>query len=514
MKNKYIVLLFPKSGRYDQEITDLPLSLLFTCRVCLENGYEVEIIDQRVEDKWEKRLRECVKKDPLLVGISSMTGPPIYYSLQMATVLRETNPEIPIVWGGIHPSICPEQTLENEYVDFVIKGYGERALYQLAENLLHDKKDHSDVIALSYLQNGNVKSNPKDIITDWAEFSRVPYHLVDFSKYKRFNWDMSFSVLTSVACPAKCSFCYQGSYHANEKWSSMPEQHILDDIKEVFEKYPCTSISFIDSEFFVNMKRSKSLIYKIKEILPANNGKPYYFYFRGVRANDLKRMDDEFLTFLNGLGIVIFYVGVESVSPRLQKMLRKPINVDKLLNQNKRFSKYQNIRLGYNFMTGLPEEGSEDLEQNIKICYRLVSDNKLSFISGIAQFMPYPGTELYDYIVDKYNYVRPGNLVEWTSIDGDVMDKMERKWVNKELILTMELFNFIVNFLDYKIELYYKGFGLKNIMIRWAISIYRYIARFRFKHFIAFMPFELLIKKLVFLENRAIRNTVSEKGNL
>ena len=102
------------------------------------------------------------------------------------------------------------------------------------------------------------------------------------------------------------------------------------------------------------------------------------------------------------------------------------------------------------------------------------------------------------------------NKVDFVRIEHDILEK----WVNKELILTMELFNFIVNFLDYKIELYYKGFGLKNIMIRWAISIYRYIARFRFKHFIAFMPFELLIKKLVFLENRAIRNTVSEKGNL
>ncbi len=470
MKNKYIVLLFSKSGRYDQEITDLPLSLLFTCRVCLENGYVVEIIDQRVDSDWKRHLKECIKKDPLLVGISTMTGPTIYYSLQMAAVVKETNLDIPIVWGGIHPTICPEQTLENEYVDFVIKGYGERALYQLAENLLHEKKDYSNVTGLTYSQNGNVKSNPKDIIKDWGEFPRIPYHLVDFNKYKRFNWDMSFSILTSVACPAKCTFCYEGSFHFKEKWTTFPEKQILDDIKENFLKYPFTSLSFIDSEFFVDMKRSKSLIYKVKDILPKRE-KPYYVYFRGVRVADLSRMDDEFLAFLNDIGMVIFYVGVESVSQRLQKLLRKPINVEKLLIQNRRFSKYKNIRLGYNFMTGLPEEDREDLEQNIKICYRLVSENKLSFISGIAQFMPYPGTELYDYIVNKYNYLRPESLIEWSSVDGDIMDKMERKWVNKELILPMELFNFIVNFLDYKIELYYKGLSLKNTMIRLAISI-------------------------------------------
>jgi len=513
MKNKYIVLLFPKSGRYDQEINDLPLSLLFASRVCIENGYEIEIIDQRVDSDWEKDLKECAKKNPLLVGISSMTGPPIYYSLQMVAIVKEANPEIPIVWGGIHPTICPEQTLENEYVDFVIKGYGERALYQLAEKLLHDDKNYSKVVGLTYSHNGSIKSNPKDTITDWGEFPRIPYYLVDFNKYKRFSWDMSFSILTSVACPAKCTFCYEGSFHFKEKWTTFPEKQILDDIKENFSKYPFTSLSLIDSEFFVDMKRSKSLLYKLKDVLPRKE-QPYYFYFRGVRANDLYRMDDELLTFLDCLGIIIFYVGVESVSPRIQKLLRKPINVEKLLIQNRRFSKYKNIRLGYNFMTGIPEEGLEDLEQNIKICYRLVSENKLSFISGIAQFMPYPGTELYNYIVKKYNYLCPESLIEWSSIDGDVMDKMERKWVKKELIIPMELFNFIVNFLDYKIEMYYKGVSLKNIVIRLVISLYRHIARIRFKRFIALMPFELLIKKLVFLENNAISKTVSKKKNL
>ena len=513
MKNKYIVLLFSKSGRYDQEITDLPLSLLFTCRVCLENGYVVEIIDQRVDSDWKRHLKECIKKDPLLVGISTMTGPTIYYSLQMAAVVKETNLDIPIVWGGIHPTICPEQTLENEYVDFVIKGYGERALYQLAENLLHEKKDYSNVTGLTYSQNGNVKSNPKDIIKDWGEFPRIPYHLVDFNKYKRFNWDMSFSILTSVACPAKCTFCYEGSFHFKEKWTTFPEKQILDDIKGNFSKYSFTSLSFIDSEFFVDMKRSKSLILMIKDILPKRE-KPYYFYFRGVRANDLYRMDDKFLASLNDLGTVIFYVGVESVSPKIQKILRKPINVDKLLYQNKRFAKYKNINLGYNFMSGLPEEELQDLIENIKICYQLVTENPLSFVSGLAQFMPYPGTKLFDYIVEKYDYQYPAKLVQWSQWDSDMMEKTERTWVNKKLILPIELFSFIANFLDNKIDLYYKGYNFKNITIRLAISLYRSIARIRFKYFITFLPFELLIKKMIFLENSAVSNAVSKKESL
>ena len=64
-----------------------------------------------------------------------MTGPQIIRALETSKFLKGRYPDVPVVWGGIHPSLLPEQTLENPFVDIVVIGEGEATLLELVKTL-------------------------------------------------------------------------------------------------------------------------------------------------------------------------------------------------------------------------------------------------------------------------------------------------------------------------------------------------------------------------------------------
>ncbi|MCX5905562.1 MAG: hypothetical protein NTV89_19295, partial [Proteobacteria bacterium] len=82
---KEIILIQPKTGTFDMLGARLPLGLLSIAAIPYQRGYPVTIIDQRVESNWQQRLEEALKKDPLCVGITCMTGKQIHHALEAAT---------------------------------------------------------------------------------------------------------------------------------------------------------------------------------------------------------------------------------------------------------------------------------------------------------------------------------------------------------------------------------------------------------------------------------------------
>ena len=91
-------------------------------------GYAVKILDMRLES-----LKDFEIGKPLFVGISSIHGSQIRYGLEFARRVRTLDSSIPLVWGGVHPTLLPEQTVASEFVDIVVRGEGEKTLLELAD---------------------------------------------------------------------------------------------------------------------------------------------------------------------------------------------------------------------------------------------------------------------------------------------------------------------------------------------------------------------------------------------
>ena len=127
MKKK-VVLFQGKASSFDKKIKVAPLALLHISSLLFKNGFEIKIIsDVLYNDYIQEILKQC--QDSICLGITAMTGSQISEGLTVAKMVKNQYPELPIAWGGWHPSIMPESTVDNPNVDFVIIGQGERKFY-------------------------------------------------------------------------------------------------------------------------------------------------------------------------------------------------------------------------------------------------------------------------------------------------------------------------------------------------------------------------------------------------
>ena len=93
---------------------------------------------------------------PDIVGISFMTA-----NSSSAYILTElfktTNPGLPLIAGGVHPTLLPEEPLKKGF-DFVVKGEGEITIAELVK-ALDGNKNFETILSLSYIKNGEIKHN-------------------------------------------------------------------------------------------------------------------------------------------------------------------------------------------------------------------------------------------------------------------------------------------------------------------------------------------------------------------
>ena len=146
----HVVLVHPHPGPKDRDVHILPLGILYVAAPLVAQGYSVSAIDQRKDNDWRTTLKGLVTRPgTVCVGISTMTGPQIAHGLDMARVVREAAPDLPIVWGGVHPSLLPEQTAAHPLVDIACFGEGETVFPPLVEALARGR-DWKDLPGLAY----------------------------------------------------------------------------------------------------------------------------------------------------------------------------------------------------------------------------------------------------------------------------------------------------------------------------------------------------------------------------
>ncbi len=130
-----ILLIYPSFLYSDlsNNVIIMPLSLIYIATP-LKDLFDIRIIDQRVDKEWRNTLeRELRSGRTICAGISSMTGPQISGALEAASIIKKVSPAVPVVWGGVHPSLAPEQTIKDDRVDMIVLGDGEEPFRELVD---------------------------------------------------------------------------------------------------------------------------------------------------------------------------------------------------------------------------------------------------------------------------------------------------------------------------------------------------------------------------------------------
>jgi len=462
----------------------MPLSLLCVAAPLAAEGYTVRIIDQRKTEDWKSELAASVREgETICVGISSMTGHQIKAGIGIAKAVRKLSPALPIVWGGVHPSLLPEQTIESEWVDTVVIGEGEEAFLELVR-AIEKGSPLQEIEGIAFKEEGRTIFTRCRQPLNMNKMYPIPYHLLDVKSYlisPLRTIGRSLPVITSKGCPSRCGYCYNLQFN-HRLWKSMSPQRVVNNIKELVNSFGIDSVFLLDDNFFVNRKR----VEEIFELLDGESLK-INIHNANCRVDYLAGYDQEFLNMLHKGGVTQLFVGVESGSDKVLKKMKKDITVEQVLTVNQKL-KAAGILPVYSFMAGFAFEEVEEVKQTLGLMTRLIDEYPQALLYKLSLYMPYPGTELYDQCLSEAMSF-PENLEGWASFSYDrvnlnLMNGGRRKFLEKASLLS--------GFIDVKGKM-----NGGNSLLESMLALYSRLVRLRCqKRFFHFMPELYLVKQM------------------
>ena len=496
--NKRMLLIQPTHGIWDGVFIRFPESILSIAALPHAKGYDVKILDLRVTKNWQRTLSDYLKEGkPVCVGITALTGPSLKDLIICVDMIKKFDTSIPIIFGGVHATLLPEQSLRHRGIDIVMKGEGDFTFYEIAKifekNKLDDvlKSDMLDSIKGIYYFNktGDQKKikftgyNP--LIMDMDSLPDTPYELLDLPKYDAANLGngVSASFQTSRGCPFACTFCGNEALQ-ERKMRTMSVPKVVTKIKMLQSKYGYNSFVFVDDLTIAGRKHFLEFTSALAKIKPGIT-----WTSTGIRANLISKLNEDDIKLLWESGCRSLDIGIESGSERMLKWMTKADTKDNMLKANKIISILP-FKTKYTFIVGFPSETDEERNETVSFFLQLQKDNPNIF-PMFSVYLPIIGTKMFDN-VSKY-FKQPTTLEGWTDIDYHSSWFFKNKnWLSnsKRRELSMVMISSVFASKNAKLK-YTTAFG------KLAFLLYHPIARMRFKYKFFKLPIESYMISLI-----------------
>jgi radical SAM superfamily enzyme YgiQ (UPF0313 family) len=361
-----------------------PLGLCYLARYLLDANYDVKIIDcvaQRLS--LEELSSKIIEYSPTIVGVSSTTVA-FYYAKQVLSLVKSINPEIITVLGGAHITAFHKESMEEcESIDIGVLGEGEQTLLDIVRKI--DNNNSIDTVkGIVFRENRTVIVNERRPIV--RDLDKIPFParelLPNLSSYVHTAFrgkkkKLTTTMITSRGCPFRCAYCDQSVF--GRIWRSHSADYVFSEMKLLKEAFGVEFIAIEDDNFTLSEERVKAICKKIIR---------YPLDIGWVCSGRADNVDDEMLRLMKTAGCETIYVGIESGSPRILRLLNKNISKNKI-NEGIRKIKENGIKVLGSFILGVPSETKEEMVQTLDYALSLPLDGVSFFI-----FTPYPRTEL------------------------------------------------------------------------------------------------------------------------
>ena len=399
MLSKKIVFFFPAFTSHE---ATAPLGILAVATPLVEAGYDVRIVDSTITPDFKSAtLREL--DDALCLAVSLVTGPMIRETVEIAREAKRLYPDKPVILGGWHPSLLPEQTLAAPYVDVVVQGQGEDAMLEVVERIAA-AESLEGVPGVGYKQDGQLRMNPPREMRLLADMPRKAYELADFDAYERIcgrRWAMYTS---SLACPYNCSFCTNAAVYQRQ-WNALPAEQVAEETSDLVARYGLELLWIVDDNFLVDTHRAVA----IAEGLVRKGVK--FDWSVQATANLVNKLSIDELKLLRRAGLSQICQGSESGSQAVLKGMTKDFQGLDDIRESARKCVAADIRPSFNLIFGFPGEGREEQRETIRFvmefCRRYPT---VEFWTNM--FTPYPGSPIIDEAT-KHGIELPEHFAGW-----------------------------------------------------------------------------------------------------
>jgi len=351
-----------------------------------------------------------IVKDSDLIGISLVSNY-LGHAISITQKLKDRF-NIPVIWGGIHATATPRKSLD--FTDLVCVGEGEACMLSLLETMKNGK-DYQDVPNLWYKNDGKIICNetaPVDPnIDDYSiplydnsrEFIRQADNIVPMddnirkqitgvpTNYYSIQEKTTYPylTLTSRGCPNSCTYCCNNLFKKIYKGKGTLLRHrsnksIIDELKTIILQMPFINIiEFFDDDFIY---KDEKTISEFTSLYKRDIGLPFRCNFRPESVTYNK------LSLLYNAGLISIEMGLQSASPRINKLFKRHFDESTFLDAVYIINKFDKIIPHYDIITDNPFENYDDIQQTLRFISRIPQP----YIITVFSLTFFPGTQIYE----------------------------------------------------------------------------------------------------------------------
>ena len=402
LKKRKVVLFYPP---YDGPPLGAPVCLLSLAAPLRESGFEVSLIDGAIEPNWlNVVLREL--RDALCLGISVLTGPMIRGAVRMAKAVKKEAPGVPVIFGGWHPSLLPGQTLQESYVDAVVRGQGELTLLEVAENLANGKS-FSGIHGTSTKQFGLPQHAPERRVALLDDLPMPAFDMANFDEYERVSGERKLAYATSLGCPYACNYCTDMVFY-KRRFNALEPARVVNEVTELVARYRIEEVAMLDSNLPVDWRRARDIARGFLD------SKIKFRWTFQASTDFLCRMSDNDVQLLGDSGVTHMGFGTESTSSSVLKLMNKRHQRVDEMYETARKAAIGGIHVTYNLIFGYPGETEADRVETLGTMSDIARQFwNVSFSPNI--FTPYPGIPIWGQLREM-GVREPQSMEEWAEL--------------------------------------------------------------------------------------------------
>jgi len=371
-----ILFIYPSSGNIKIAVNKYvtldaytpPLGLLYLAKMLEQNDHSVEVIDCNCESINKQNLKLKIKSFDV-VGLTIYSKPEeLIFSKQISKIIRDYYPQIPMIIGGPHSSIFPEESIIDHNADICVCGEGEFRINDIID-AIQGKKNLSSIPGIYYKDGKKIKhTKPAEQINDLDKIPFPSRHLVEKYDYgyliktKLIKGKVT-SLITTRGCPHICKYCQTHIHFPHFRTRSY--ENISKELEEIANQ-GYNSVVFSDDNFLAQKKNVEKLM---DFIIRKEFGMKYWIINARVDSAD-KNLYEK----LRDAGVEAISFGIESGNQKTLDFFNKTIT-----SEQARYAVDLSNDMGFfvsaSFIIGAPFETKDDIDKTFKFARSLNLDN-------------------------------------------------------------------------------------------------------------------------------------------
>lgn len=420
---KFKILLYnPQAVFYT-----MPLGLLAVGSNLDRERFEVIIVDGRLEADPIRAFKPHLG-DALCLGMSVLTGRPIHDALRISRAIKTLRPDLPIIWGGWHPSLFPRECLAEPAIDITVQAQGEATFRDLVERLAANR-NLENVAGCAFRQHGEIVQNPARPLQDMNDFPALDYNLIPVQKYYSIKKQKQLDYISSTGCYFRCTFCADPFVY-KRKWNALAPERMGEELETLWRAHHFDDLHLQDETYFTYRDR----VVAVAEEYLRRNLK--FTWTATMRADQGSRLSEADFALCKKSGLRRVLIGVESGSQEMLNWMKKDITLEQIFIAAERCARHD-LAVDFPMIVGFPDEPEESVSATLQVAKQLRAMSP-KFKTQIFFYQPYPGSPIADTVKAK-GYPLPQTLEEWADFD---FVGSYGPWVSRSKLRRVQRFKF------------------------------------------------------------------------